>query len=444
MIPEPDKEKIKKSFDPRRWSAKIGRMYCILLLLGATVLSGCATTGGDSIATGGATSVPGIGPQLSSNYGNTGTDPATDNLPDTGNLPKISVVVPVFDPNIPEDSDTWEKQGIYPELRRAEANRFALKMKSALEDTNAFGTVRVVPNPTTTAELYIIGKIIKSNGEDVKIHISATDVSGREWFTKNFDHRVKESFHDDIRNKGEDPYNPVFEEAAEYIVKKLKKYDAEDLAKLQRISEIRFGSSLSEETFAQYLKVNEGRVDLVAAPADDDPRLQRIQPIRVRDQLFIDEMQTHYTDFDQKLDESYLTWQRQSMVEVKAARKARSKSIAQGIIGGLLLVVGSVASEEASRDVNNPDVTTVVGGTATALVGAVVLGQSFQNRIEMKVHRDALAELGRSIDIEVAPQVVEYENETARLVGDASEQYEQWITFLKKIYDLEATPDKQL
>ena len=76
--------------------------------------------------------------------------------------------------------------------------------------------------------------------------------------------------------------------------------------------------------------------------------------------------------------------------------------------------------------------------------GAIVLGQSFQTRAEMKVHREALAELGQSIDIEIAPQVVEYENQTAELVGDAAQQYKQWIAFLKKIYDLEVTPAKQL
>ena len=426
-----------KPFDQRRWSAKISRVYCILLLLGAAVVSGC-TTGGGGLTGGGATSVPGIGPQLSSDYGKTGTPSAADNVP------KIDVVVPVFDPNIPENSDTWKKQGIYPELRRAEANRFALKMKSALEDTNAFGTVRVVPNPTATGDLYITGKIIQSNGEDVKINISATDISGREWFTKDFSHRVKESFHRNIRNKGEDPYQPVFEKAAVYIVKKLEKYDAEELAKLQQISEIRFGSSLSGETFARYLKVNSGRVDLAAVPADDDPMLRRIQPIRVRDQLFIDGMQTHYADFDQKLNSSYLVWQQQSLVEVKAARKARTKSITQGILGGLLLVAGVATALEGSDDPYNQSTSAVVGGTAAAVVGSAVLAQSFVNRAEMKVHREALEELGASIDIEVAPQVVEYENETARLVGDASEQYQQWVAFLKQIYDLESTPDKQL
>ncbi len=416
-----------KHFDRTAWNRKIKRVYCIFLLVGVTVLSGCATTSG------GTASAPDVGPVLSSDYGNTGT------VSVNGNLPKIDVAVPVFDPNLPKDPDTWEKQGIFAELRRAESNRFALKMKSALEDTNAFGAVRVVPNANATSDLYVNGKILKSNGEDVYINISVTDISGKKWFTKDFKHRANEGFHNNIRNKGKDAYDPVFEKAAAYIVEKLNRRKSEELKRLQLISEIRFGGSLSEETFAKYLKTSDGRVRLAAVPADDDPALQRIKPIRVRDQLFIDRMQTHYADFDQKMDDSYLVWQQQSLVEVKAARKAKKKAVVQGILGGLLVVVGAVAAADS-----NNNAATEVAAAGALIGGAIILGQSFQTRAEMKVHRDALAELGQSIDIEIAPQVVEYENQTAELVGDAAQQYKQWIAFLKKIYELEATPEKQL
>ena len=398
----------------------------IAMMVVLITLSGCATSGG----TAGTSSE--VGPLLSSLYSKDASSSAS-------NAVAIDVAVPVFDPNIPADSDEWKKQGIYPELRRAESNRFALKMKSALEDTNAFGAVRVVPNANATSDLYVNGKILKSNGEDVHINISVVDISGKKWFTKDFKHRAKEGFHNNIRNKGKDAYNPVFEKAAAYIVKKLTARKPAELAQLQAISEIRFGGSLSEETFAKYLKTSGGRVSLAAAPADDDPMLQRIKPIRVRDQLFIDRMQTHYDDFDQKLDNSYLIWQQQSLFEVKAARKAKTKAITQGILGGLILIAGAVAAVDSD---SSP--ATEVAGTVAAVGGAVLLGEAWQTRTEMKVHREALAELGQSLNIEIAPQVVEYENQTAQLTGDAAEQHRQWIAFLKKIYELEATPEKQL
>ncbi len=410
------------------WLKKSFIFWGVLLL--AAALSGClASSGAGSLS---------VGPQISSRH----TD--AEGAKASSHLLKVDIVVPVFDPNISEDSNKLEKQGIYVELRRAEANRFALKMKSALEDQDSFGRVRVVPNSNATGDLYVKGKILTSNGEDVKIRITVADISGRQWFAKSFKHRVQKGFYKDIRNKGKDSYDPVFEEAAEYIVKKLSGRKAKELENWRRVAEIRFGASLSEETFSRYLKSQGKRVSLVAAPADDDPMLQRIKPIRVRDQLFIDGMQAHYTAFDQKMHKSYLVWQEQSMYEAKAAREARSKAIAQGIIGGLLLVAGAAAVLEGSDDALNQNTSEIVGGTVAAAAGAALLGASFQNSAAMKIHREALTELGQSIDIEIAPQVVEYENQTTKLVGTAAEQHRQWIAHLKKIYDLEATPDKAL
>ncbi len=124
---------------------------------------------------------------------------------------------------------------------------------------------------------------------------------------------------------------------------------------------------------------------------------------------------------------------------MKAARKAKTKALVQGVLGSLLVIAGAVAAADSNNNVG-----TEVAATGAIIGGAIVLGQSFQTRAEMKVHREALVELGQSINIEIAPQVVEYENQTAELVGDAAQQYKQWIAFLKKIYDLEATPEKQL
>jgi len=414
------------------------------LLAAALALAGCASGGGPAVVT-----TPGVGPVLSSDHGK---DDATADTAtaDTGRetpANALDVIVPVFDPGLPADSDKWAKQGIYPELRRAESNRFALHMKTALQDTGAFGSVRVAPNATATGDLYVIGKIVQSNGEDVKINITATDISGRQWFAKDFSHRVKERFHSDLRNQGKDPYQPVFDEAAEYVVAQLKKRDKAELADLRRLTEIRFGASLSEATFAPFLEragSSGERVQLAAAPADDDPMVQRIRAIRVRDQLFLDRMQAHYEEFDAKLDASYLVWQQQTLIEVKAARSAKRKALTKGILGGVLLVAGLASATEATDDPLNQSTTGFVGGTIAAVGGGILLASAWGDRAEMKVHREALAELGQSIDIEVAPQVVEFEEKSAELSGDAAEQYAQWIAFLQKIYALEATPDKTL
>ena len=60
------------------------------------------------------------------------------------------------------------------------------------------------------------------------------------------------------------------------------------------------------------------------------------------------------------------------------------------------------------------------------------------------MHRDALNELGKSIDVELAPRVVAYDKETVELTCNAKEQFAQWRAFLQKIYEAERTPAVQL
>ena len=437
------------------------KLTSILVLSAITLgLVGCGSAPTNQSAGGSIENIP-VGPTLSSNFGQQ-NEASKDAVPAFSSL-QLEVAIPVFDPNLSPQKETKQSVnagknddryhggqqaqsdtvnlGIWPELRRAESTRFALNMKTALEDTKAFGAVRVVPSPVVTADFYVQGKIINSNGEDVEIEITAYDISGRKWFTKSFSHRVDEKFYSTFRNKGKDSYEPVFKKAADYIVEQLKKQDENYLRSLPPLKQIRFASSLSEETFAKYMARDGNRVKLVAFPAESDPMLQRINVIRVRDQLFTDRMQAHYMEFNSKLNESYLVWQERTLPEAKAARKAKKASSMKTFLGALAI---GLAVAGASRDDYSYDSGTRAA-TAAALVGGVLAIRSgLQDNAESRVHLDALNELGESLDLELGPQVVEFEDETEQLVGNASEQYLQWIEFLRKIYELEATPETQL
>lgn len=398
-------------------------------------LAGCATGdgvvkvgpghGGDDVAK--------VGPGAAPGSGATKTPPAAF----AGT--RLDVIVPVFDPGLPEDSDKYEKQGIWPELRRAEANKFALNMKHALEGTATFGAVRVAPDASASGDLYVVGKILKSNGEDVQFSLQVVDSSGRRWMNKTYRHRVKERFHKDLRNKGKDAYQPIFTRAAEDVAKLLRRKKEAELAELRAVTEMRFARHFAADAFAGYLRESNGAIKLNGLPDENDPMLNRTRGIRVRDGLFIDNMQGHYESFDRKMSESYAVWQAAALSEAKAARKAKKKSIVQGIAGAAALI-GGIAAAASTDNTVAADVAAATG----AIVGGSLLGASFQNSAQAKVHREALAELGESIDIELAPQVVEFEGRTEKLTGDAAEQFAQWRGFLQRMYEQEATPETQL
>lgn len=413
----------------------------------AFVLSGCVTNSGSSS----------IGPRLSSFFGGT-VDARVDE-----SKPKLDVIVSVFDPGIPEDpgasqdpgtseesggsqgSEVPNEQAIWPDLRRAEANRFAYKLKLALEETGAFGAVRVTPDRTATGDLYIAGTIRESDGEDVKIGIKVFDISGRQWIDTSFSHSVEDAFHNDIRNKGKDPYDPVFEKAATTIAALLHEHTADELVGLTRLTDLRFGASFSEQAFNQHLVLDEGRFKLTSFPSDDDPMLVRTRAIRVRDQLFVDGLQDNYRSFNEQMTASYLVWQKQSMLELQAAREARLEAAGEALLGILAIGLAVVAGASAA-DASSPSESRVLmtGSVAAGIIGASLLQGSFQTSKEVAIHRDALKELGQSIDIELAPRVIEMEKETVKLTGSAKEQFAQWRKFLQMIYAKESTPNVQL
>ncbi len=404
------------------------------LAAAVAVLAGCGAmgtiTGGAT--TGGTPAGPAVGPAI---------DPPASAAADPYRGVRLDVIVPVFDPGLPDDPDDYEKEGVWPELRRAEANRFAVALKKALQATGAFGDVRVSPDGRAAGDLYVIGAIEKSDGQDVKIAVEAVDIGGKRWMRKRYRHRVKEYFWRDPRNRGEDPYQPVFDEAAGDVAKLVMKRSSEELATLRQIGEIRFAKTFSEETFAGYVEERGGRVTLTGLPDRDDPMLARIRAIRVRDGLFMDRMQTHYEGFAQRTDTSYAAWQEHSLTEVKARNKARGKALVQGVMGAALAVGGAIAVVKGGH---NRDAGTEVAGIAAAVAGGLLVAKSFQNSAEGRVHAEALSELGESLDVEVAPQVVELEDTTVELTGDAREQFRQWRSLLRRIYDEEGVPETAL
>jgi len=397
-------------------------------------LSGCAT-GSAGL------SQPKVGPQLSSAYEKTVVQEETPSI----QKPKLDIIVPVFDPGLPDDPEDYKDAGIWPELRRAEASRFAYQMKLALEETGAFGAVRVMPDSSATGDLYVVGKINESSGENVDIDINVFDISGKEWFDKSFDHEVAADFHNNIRNKGKDPYAPVFKQAAEKLVEELNDHKDEQLTQLQALTDLRFGANFSDEAFSQYMKVQGSKVSLVGYPDANDSMLRRVKAIRVRDQLFIDRMQPHYEQFNQKMEASYALWQKQSFEEVKAAQEAKSESIRKAAAGIGLIALAVLSGVSGGR--SNSTGGAVAGATGAAVAGQIgmgLLGSSAKMNEESKFHRDALIELGQSIEGEIAPQVVEHDKTTTELTGTAKEQFSQWRVFLKRMFEQEATPDVQL
>ena len=386
----------------------------LLCLVGMIIISGCETTGS------------GTGPNYGANKNTTNKIPV--------NIEPMAVSIVVFDPGLPEDTDDYYSETSWPELRRAESIEMAQNLKNKMESTNSFGAVRVTPNSTNSSDLYVEGKIIESNGEDINVKITVSDSTGKKWINnKTYKHRVTEYIFQEPRfrdSDGElnlDPYDEIYEKITKDIQK--LRISGNTANKVKLITDLRFAQNMSSDSFSDILRERNGRYSLRGAPAEDDPMMKRIKSVQYREQMFVDSLQTHYEAFSSNMDKSYSIWQQQAFVESKNAREQKEKANAQAF-AAILLAAATVA---VTGEIDDPD-----WATATALTGALatiaVFNESFKSSDEAEIHREALSELGSSVDSNLAPFVIKMEETTEELVGTADEQFDQLRGILKKIY----------
>lgn len=397
----------------------------IALVLAATIalVTGCASSGGYS-----------VGP-------NSG-EPAEEKITAAPPAEKPFMVVPVFDPNIPQDPKRIEKDAIWPEVRRTEAVRLAGTLTDKLSSTGAFDGVRTTPDEETSAHLYTFGKIIKSNGEELDLDIEVVTIQGDRLFNKSYRFKVDEyAFEDPRKGRNSDLYEDFLEEVAVDIAAKIRRLKTDDLAELTRIEELRYAEFFEPNFSDQYLEKNwMGQLQLVSYPSPEDPMMRRIGTLKIKDQMFVDALQNDYRDFHDASNDAYANWQRAAYTETKAAREANNRAAVKGALG-VLLMAGAVA---AGNNAGYNDYGTIIGATALGVGGLGAIQSAMGDSRQAKAHKETLSELGKSLNAEIAPKVMELEDTQVELKGTAQEQYATWRAALRKIYEQENVPDVAL
>ena len=101
-------------------------------------------------------------------------------------------------------------------------------------------------------------------------------------------------------------------------------------------------------------------------------------------------------------------------------------------IGGAAAVIAGVAAATSGGNYASQ-----VGGISAASAGAYLIKSGFDKRAEAQMHMEALEELGKSLEDELAPQVINLEDRTITLTGSVEEQYGQWREILADLYATE-------
>jgi hypothetical protein len=344
----------------------------------------------------------------------------------------LDVAVRLFDPNVPKDTKTQEAEGIFPEVRDAESRYIPVMVRDTLEGTGQWGQVRVLPRDGNGMDVYVDGKILQSDGRELKLDVTVSDSTGRAWYRKVYDGMADTRAYKDVASKPSDPFQNVYNTLANDMLAARLKLTREQLVQLHEITDLRFDADLAPYAFGQYLaKDRKGDWTIVRLPAADDPVLQRLQRVRERDYSLVDTLNEHYTNFADSMSAPYSNWRKYSYDELEARSQVQREAMTRQILGAVAIVGGILAGSNSNSNAAS------AASTAAVIGGMYAFKSGLDQRAEIKVHTESLKQLGDSFRTEVQPMVVDVEGRTLQLKGSAEEQYAEWRALLKQLYENE-------
>jgi len=347
----------------------------------------------------------------------------------------LDIGIVEFAPGIPKDNNP-QKTGVYPDIRNAETKYLAYHLKTTLQGTGYWGAVRVIPNRSAFTDVIVSGTIEESNGEYVELNLSVDDAAGRRWFDKTYEMQTGLTSYSDRRDRRLDPYQKVFNDFANDLHAYAAQLPPRQLMQTRQVSELQFFADMSPLAFDGYLaEGDDGIIEVVRLPAENDPSVARMRQIRERDRLVIDTLNEHYANFYYGIALPYRSWRKTARQEAINYRNVKRSARLQALVG-VVVLAGSLAIDTDSgssrtRRVNRGLQYLGIDEGLNRIIGG------FQRNREANIHIDAIAELSESFGTEAAPMVINVEGQERRLTGTAEAQYESWRRLLKEIYEAE-------
>jgi hypothetical protein len=350
----------------------------------------------------------------------------------------LDVSIVLFDSGVPEGEVPREvleeliSEGTFVHIRRSESVYMSVLLRSTLQKTGSWGSVWISPRPTTAADVNVAGKILHSDGDQLRLVVTATDSTGRVWLDEeSYEMETAAGAFNRQRYPELDPYQDAFNAIANDLAAAQRELTAKDRRDLRTLTALRYAADVSPDAFAGYVVADEkkGIYTLNRLPADGDPMFDRTQRVRQRERLFLDTLDQHYAQFSTEAMEPYDSWREYTREEAIAVREL-TKSARWRTGMGIAAIVASIAygsnsdgqfSDRMLRD-------------ALMYVGVDMIRASQVRKQEKRLHTETLEELAQDFDDGIKPMVVEIQGTQHRLTGTADAQYDEWRQLLRQIF----------
>lgn len=367
------------------------------------------------------------------------------------NIPDLRLAIPVLDPGIPESTKVQQEQGIWPELRKAEAVRSAFKLKQWIHRYNQFDSIVIAADTSVSADIYLIGRIVESDSETMRIAYQVVDARGIAWTDERTKkHRVELGWHERYGNTDRDPFDPLYNEIAEDVYEELKDRGKTHVDQLEhnekvglekaRYSELQLITTTRDLAFARfispeyhdYLEFQGNQYKIQYAPDEQSESWGRIQSIMHREDEFVQVIEDHYGGFRDQIEEDYGKWQEDTFPVAREVRLAKRGRTFKAIFG-IALVAASVAAAEdgaakdGDRSAENATLAGVLGG------GALIAGAFRDNHLRKQAVEE-INELSRSLHNSIRPTRIDMNGKVVTLTGTVQDQFGQWRSLLADMY----------
>jgi len=349
----------------------------------------------------------------------------------------LDVGVVLFDSGVPEGEVPKEvleeliREGTFVHIRRSESVYMSVLLRETLQKTGNWGSVWIAPKPTTAADVNVAAKILHSDGDQLRLEVTATDSSGRVWLNKKpYEMETAAGAFNRQRYPDLDPYQDTFNAISNDLAVALLKLSSEDRQDIRTVTSLRYAADVSPEAFAGYVVEDKGQYELNRLPADGDPMFDRTQRVRQRERLFLDTLDQHYAQFSTEAMAPYDSWREYTREEAIAVRElTRSARWRTGM--GIATIIASIAYGQSSDSGSFSD---RMLRDALMYVGVDMIRSSQVRKQEKRLHTETLEELSEDFDATIKPMVVEVQGTQHRLTGSADAQYEEWRQLLRQIF----------
>lgn len=345
----------------------------------------------------------------------------------------LDVGVAIFDANVPATEAEQKSEGVDPDVRAAEARYMPVLLAKTLQDTGYWGQVRVVPRGVSEFDLYVDGKIVESDGEELKLEIKATDASGHEWLSKTYKGEPDTRAYKTGASTTRDPFQNLYVLIADDLAAVRAKLKPADFTRIRNVARLRFDSELAPFAYQGYLqRQRDGSYKVLRLPAEDSPLDERLQQVRERDYALLDTLDDQYQLSADRLTDSYVNWRRSNYTELQSQSELKHSAALRMLLGAAA-VIGGIA---AASNTGNSNATQIAGALGVG-VGIEAFKSGMGQRAEAKAHAESLKQQTDSFSAEVAPLNIDVEGKVVELKGTGEQQFMEWRHLLKELYQNE-------